>query len=404
MIEQNKKRVAAFFLLVIMLKIVSAVNIGISPATMTFEEVLRGGYSEKTLVISVDSPEEILVTARPRGEISEWLNYSSENFTVSKDNSYSLKISVTPPDDLPNGNYTGFLRIMSSELGEGVEGHAVSVVRTALDLSITVEITDIEVRDCRAYDFSVDSVEKGDDIVFKFEVANRGNIKINPRIVIDIWDQDQIAILKSKDFSDKQVLPTTEGRFSVSVDSDDLELGQYWADVSVIDCYTKQTLTFDILEPGALKAEGVLLTILNNKTAEVGSTVPIEVGFKNTGEKELQAYFKGKVTFGGKIVQILETDKMNVPLDSIEHFNLFFTPTEEGRHIISGRVFYNGKKTFESSSVLDAVSKAFSFKGFLSSLFVPLVYIILILVIGFLFFKIRKERKIYSIKMRQIGK
>jgi len=402
--SEQKIVIVVFLLFVISLSVVSAVNVGISPATMTFENVLRNGYSEKSVVVSVDSEEEIFVSAQPRGEIAGWMNYSSENFTVSKEEPYSLKIAINPPGDVPNGNYTGFLRVMTAELGEGVEGNAVSIVRTALDLSITVEITDIEIRDCRAYEFSVESVEKGDDVVFKFNVVNNGNIILTPRVVIDIWDRDQVEILKSEEFSDKKVLPTTEDDFSVSVSSDNLDLGQYWADVSVIDCYVKQTLTFDVLEPGALKTEGVLLTILNNKTAEVGDTVPIEVGFKNTGEKELLAYFKGKVTLGDRIVDVLETDKMSVPVDTTEHFNLFFTPAEEGKHIISGRVFYNNKKTFESSSVLEVFSKAFSFKGFLGWLFVPIIYAILILLIGFLFFKIRKERKLYSSKLRQLGK
>ncbi|OGJ21275.1 hypothetical protein A3K73_05470 [Candidatus Pacearchaeota archaeon RBG_13_36_9] len=380
--------------------LVSAVNVGISPATTTFEGVLRGGYSEKSVVVSADSEKPVLIDVEPRGEIAEWINYSFDNFTVSMGKPYSLKITANPPADVPNGNYTGFLRFMTAQLGEGVEGHAVSVVRTSLDLTITVEITDIEVKECMAYNFGVKSVEKGDDVVFNFEVLNRGNIKLKPRTVINIWDQDQLEILKSQEFSDKEILPTTRGNFSLRMDSKSLELGQYWADVSVIDCYNSQTLTFDILEPGALKAEGVLLGILTNKTAEVNTNVPIEVSFKNIGEKDVEAYFKGKVTLGDKIIQVLETDKMNVPVSSIEIFSLFFTPTEPGRYVISGRVFYSGKKTFESSTVLEVFSKRLAWK----SLLLPLVYIALMLLIGFLFFKIRKEKKLYTDKLRQIKK
>jgi len=380
--------------------LVSAVNVGISPATTTFEGVLRGGYSEKSVVISVDSESPVLIEVEPRGEIAQWINYSFDNFTVSRGRPYSLKIIANPPADVPNGNYTGFLRFMTAQLGQGVEGHAVSVVRTSLDLAITVEITDIEVRDCRAYSFEVRSVEKGDDIIFNFEVLNKGNIKIRPRTVIDVWDQDQLEILKSQEFSEKEVLPTTKGNFSLRMDSSSLELGQYWADISVVDCYSSQTLTFDILAPGALKAEGVLLGILTNKTAEVNTNVPIEVSFKNIGEKDVEAYFKGKVTLGDKIIQVLETDKMNVPISSIETFSLFFTPTEPGRYIISGRVFYSGKKTFESSTVLEVVSRGFALK----SLLLPLAYIVLIFLIGFLFFKIRKEKKLYVNKLKQIKK
>ncbi len=387
-------------LLVVLVKTGSAVNVGISPATMFFEEVMRDGYSEKVLVVSVDSEEEVAIEITPRGEIEDWLNYSAANFSVSKGNPYRLVISVAPPSDVPNGNYTGFLRVMTSDLGDGVEGHAVGIIRTSLDLSIIVEVTDIEVRSCRAYEFNVESVEKGDDVVFNFEVDNRGNIKLKPRITIDIWDMDQIEILESKEFSNEEILPTTKKQFEVRMSSNDLDLGQYWADVSVIDCYSKETLTFDVLEPGALKAEGVLLSILTNKSAGVGDTVPIEAAFKNTGEKEVEAYFKGKVSLGDKIVQILETDKINVPIDKIEYFNLFFTPGDAGRYVISGRVFYSSKKTFESSTVLEVFAETFSLRGVL----VVLAYAALIAIIGILFFKIRKERKSYSNKLRILGK
>ncbi len=397
---ETKKFYIIGIVLVLLMKTATAVNVGISPATLFFEEVLRDGYSEKTVVVSVDSEEAVAIEITPRGEISEWLNYSATNFSVSKGNPYPLTISVTPPSDVPNGNYTGFVRVMTSELGEGVEGHAVGIVRTSLDLAITVEVTDLEIRNCRAYEFNVESIEKGDDIVFTFEVDNRGNIRLKPRITIDIWDQDQIEILKSKEFSNQEILPTTKEQFEVRLSSDDLELGQYWADISVIDCYSKETLTFDVLEPGALKAEGVLLSILTNKTAGIGDTVPIEVAFKNTGEKEVEAYFKGKVSSGDKIVQILETDKINVPIDKIEYFNLFFTPGEAGRYIISGRVFYSSKKTFESSTVLEVFAETFSLK----QIGIILAYAALIVIIGILFFKIRKERKAYSTKLRMLGK
>ena len=397
---KNKKIAIIGITLLLFLKIVSAINVGISPATMKFENVMRNGYSEKTMVVSVDTTKEVKIELQPRGEISEWINYSSEKLTVSKEKPLSLLISVTPPPDTPNGNYTGFLRVMTSELGEGIEGHAVSVIRTSLDLSITVGVTDLEITECTAYEFKVESVEKGDDLVFRTQIHNRGNVRLKPKMLIDIWDRDQTEKLRSLEFSEKEILPTTKENFEARVSSKDLETGQYWADFFVLECYSKQTLTFDILEPGALKAEGILLNILNNKTSRVGDTVPIEVSFKNTGEKELEAYFKGTVTLENKIIDLLETDKINVPTNSIEYFSLFFTPQKEGRYIISGRVFYNNKKTFESSSILEAINPGFSFKR----LFLPAAYITLIVLIGILYLKIRKERKSYSIKLKQLSK
>jgi hypothetical protein len=380
------------------LNLVSAVNIGVSPASVEFKGVLRGGYAERTIVISADSNEPVYVEISSRGEISSWISFSENNFSVTKDKPDSLTIYVRPPEDTPNGNYSGFLNIATGGLGNGVEGHAVGIVRSSLDLSINVGITDVEVLDCAATSFSVDSVEKGDDVVFNFNVLNNGNVRIKPSVLIDIWDEEQISVVKRVEFSDIEVSPTVEKGFEVHVDSNDLDVSQYFADVSVVDCFSSSTLTFDILEEGALKANGLLLGIINKKTVEVGETVPIKIDFKNVGEKEVSAYFKGEVLSGNRVVQVLESEKLNVPINEIESFNLYFTPQKEGKYVISGRVFYAGKRTFESTSTLEAVSLGFNY----NSLFIGFVYVILLFSIVFLFHKIRKEKRKISGDLRRI--
>jgi hypothetical protein len=309
-----------------------------------------------------------------------------------------LIVSVIPPADIPNGNYTGFLRISTANFGEGVEGHAVGVVRSTLDLAINVEITDIEVRECSASNFKVQSVEKGDDIIFTTNILNTGNIRLKPRIVIDIWDQDQISIVKSEEFSEKEILPTTKDDFTIRVTSKDLEIGQYWADISVLDCYSSGTLTFDILEEGALRAEGILLGILTRKISKLKETVPINARFKNTGEKEVDAQFKGKITLEDQIIQILESEKARVPISDTNQFSFYFTPQKTGKYVISGRVYYSGKKTFETSTTLEVIAGKVKVRSFLMFL----IYATLILIIAGLFFKIRRERRYLSTRLRKL--
>ncbi len=401
---ETKMRKRGFLIALVIISLflisnVKAVNIGISPAEIQFTNVLRGGYSQTIVVITSDSAKPVRISLKPRGEISEWLNFSEQSFKVTNDKPYLLEVSVNPPSDMPNGNYTGFLRVETESLGEGIEGHATGIVKTALDLYIVTEVTDVEFRKCSANNFKVSSVEKGDDIVFTLDIANQGNIRLKPRIKIDIWDQEQIQIVKQVEFSSKEILPTIKDKFTIRVKSDDMELGQYWAEISAIDCYSAQTLTFDVLEPGALKAEGILLGITVKRFAETGETLPIQVDFKNTGEKEVSAQFKGRITTGEKIVEILESERFTVPINEVTNFTFFFTPKDTGRYVISGRVFYSGKRTFESSSVLEVFQRKFN----LSSVLLPAVYLILIFFIGYLLFKIRKERKSYNLKLKTMN-
>lgn len=396
----GKKSIVFLTIILAMLltPLIDAANIGISPASIGFKQVLRGGYSERNIIISSDSIEPLIVEVIPNGETLNWLNTPVKNFSVTKNQPYALKVTVTPPIDIPNGNYSGFLRFKTSGSAIPKEGQAVGTIISALDLAINTEVIDTEIVQCAVSSFNAVSVEKGDDVIFDLDVSNSGNIRLSPKVKIDIWDKDQVRIIKSQEFKGKEILPSTSSVVSLRMNSDDLEIDQYWAEVFAVDCYSSKLLTFDILEEGALKAEGVLLDINVKKNADVGETIPIIARFQNTGQKEVEAQFKGKVSIGNKIIQILESEKVNVPISEVNRFSFYFTPKNSGKYTVSGNVFYSGKKTFESSAIIDVVSKGIRLSSFLA----PAAYIILIFFIIFLFYKINKQRKKYQNKLRRL--
>ncbi|MEM0465075.1 MAG: hypothetical protein QXW97_00035 [Candidatus Pacearchaeota archaeon] len=381
--------------------ILSAI-VGVSPPEINFKNVLRNGYAERGLVISIDSEKPVNVQISSRGEISNWLNFSDNNFSVSKNNPVLIKVSVSPPADIPNGNYSGFLTISTSGFGEGIEGQAVGIIRSAVEPYVTVQVSDVEIKDCFASDFKVESVEKGDDIVFNLKISNNGNIKLKPRAIINIWDQDQISMLKSQDFIGQEILPTLDRDYIFRISSSDLNVGQYFAEISVPDCYSSQTLTFDILEPGALRANGVITSIVVPKIVKLGETIKIIVIFRNIGEKEVEARFKGQITREGKIYQILESEKFKVPAGETNNFDFYFTPKKTGKYVILGRVYYSNKKTFESSSSFDVISEKGFYNLKIINFIVPIIYAFLIFLIVILFYKINKERRSYLNKFKNL--
>jgi len=379
--------------------LISAANIGISPAKVNFENVLRGGYAEKIVTVTIDTTEPTNVNMSVRGEIAEWLSFEEMEFEVSKDNPYNIKIIVNPPEDMPNGKYTGFLRVMMKGQGSMVEGHATGIVNAALDLAINVEVTDIEYLACRSDNFQVESVEKGDPILFRTNIVNDGNIRFRPTIKVDIWDEDQLQIIKTQEISGKEITPTTREEILVSVDSNDLDLGQYWVDVYTLECYSSNTLTFDILEIGALKANLVLTNIVAEPWVEKDDTTFMEVFFQNIGEKSVRGQFKGEITSGGKIIQILESEESLVGIGENGEFGFYFTPRETGKYIVSGRIFYDGKRTFEKGTVINVIESGFKLK----KLFKPFMYLVLILAIAYLLYKIQKEKKSHNKKIKRLS-
>ena len=208
-------------------------------------------------------------------------------------------------------------------------------------------------------------------------------------------------MIKSSEFKGKEILPTREETVNFSISTNDLDIGQYWVEVKAADCYASEILTFDVLEPGTLKADGILLGIFSTPFAiEVGQTIPLSVQFKNIGEKDVNAQFRGRISNEGKVVQVLESEKLNAEINKATNFTFYFTPKKEGKYVASGRVFYDKKRTFESSTVINVIKTKF----FSGNLGLTVLYLVIFAAIAFLFYKIRSEKKQYINKLRRISR
>ena len=397
--NKNKFLIVSLILFSI-IPLVSSTNIGVSPATAFFPEVLRGGYAERPIMITADSTSKIFVEASLRGEIADWITLEETKFEIIGGR-HQLMVSVTPPSGTPNGNYSGFITIQTPTSTQGSEGYATGIVLPTLDVHVVVQVTDKEAVSCQATNFKVSSVEEGEDIIFYLDVLNTGNIKIFPNIVFDIWNQDLTSIIKQEEVSNNEIIPTQKETFKIKIPSKGLSIGQYWVDVSAVECFMSQTLTFDILEEGALRAYGILERIFANPWAETDEIVPIKISFRNKGEKDLSAKFSGKIMYNNKVVQLLESDvPLDVAIDELSEFEFYFTPRKAGRYVISGRVFYDGKRTYEQSAVVNVTKGKITFTDILK----VAAYIILTGLILVLIAKIHKERKLYLSKMRRLKK
>jgi len=393
------KTAQIIFILVWSLQLVQSANVGVSPANILFENVLRGGYAERSLIVTIDVDEPVNVEVETMGNLSNWISFSEGEFTVSKNSPKQFTVSVTPPIDTPNGVYEGFIRIKSTALSNTIqEGGATGRIIPTLDVQIAVEVTDQEFISCKATDFKVLSAEEGDDVIFTMRIQNNGNIRFNPRISLDVWDQESINIIKQFEYSDTTTTPTKREELIIRMPSDDLEIGQYWVDINSLECYNRQTLTFDILQEGALRANGILENIVVQNWAEIGDLILITANFKNNGEKPLDARFKGKIMHNNKVIQLIESEEdIFVSINEIVPFQFYFNPREAGRYVISGRVFYDGKRTYEQNAILNVNPE-----GIWSKLTKAMIYIILIIIISYLLYRIRQERKSYSRRLRRL--
>jgi hypothetical protein len=377
------------------LSAVQAVNIGISPGAAHFNKMLRGGYASRVVTITTSLDGNITASYEVYGEVKDWIHFerADNSFSFSRDNPYKMKVMVRPPADVQNGNYTGSIRITTGHLGS-LKGSSGSLVKAAVSLQLRIEIIGEQIVACRAGGFSIPSVEVGYPLEISYTVINDGNVQLRPLVEVDIWDQLQEHLMHSAEFAEDLVLQTEQERITKTVFTQ-LPIGQYWASISVLECNVAQLITFSVLEKGSIDDDARFISISTTPWVKVGDIVPVNAIFRNQGQRSVFATFKGKVSLDDQVIQVLNSDELQVPMGVEMNYTLFYTPKLPGQHVVTGRFHYNKKLTFEKGTVMNVLpseEQPFGIPGRIRLIPVAM-FIFIIAVIVILAAKIRKQRK-----------
>lgn len=190
------------------------------------------------------------------------------------------------------------------------------------------------------------------------------------------------------------VLPTATNNVNTNINLN-LNPGQYRARISSDSCDGSNYLTFQVLELGGIRDVGEFIRIQNDAWATSGEIIPISALFRNRGERVVSAQFKGVVTKNSRIVEIIESDIINVNPNELIEINMFFIPEESEQYEIKGRMHYNNNQiSFERGSVLNVnTSSNLSKFDFVAITFYTALIVVIILV--FLIFRKKKNKKNY---------
>jgi hypothetical protein len=376
------------------LSCVSAVNIGVSPGTAHFKKMLKGGYASRVVTITTSLEQPLTAHYEVYGEVEDWVDIetNSSSFVLSRDEPYRMKIMMRPPSDVANGNYTGAIRIVTDHLGS-LGGGTGSVVRAAVTVQLRVEITGEQILACRSGGFSIPSVEIGFPLELSYTIINDGNVQLRPNIELDIWDQLQERLMHTQGLFGDLILQTEQERITRTIPVQ-LPIGQYWASVRVEECDVSQLLTFSVLEKGSIEDDARFISLSTKPWARVGDIVPVTALFENLGQRSVFATFKGRVTLDDQVIQVIESDELQVSPGERMNFSLFYRPRLPGQHVINGRIHYNRKLTFERGTVVN-VNPAEGVTSVTGKLrLVPImVFLVITAVIVILVAKIRKQRR-----------
>jgi len=369
------------------------VGIGVNKGTLSFTDVLQNGYAQDSVLVTTDSISPITGTYQLEGDIADWLRVepNDTSFNFSRDHPYKLTIIAEPPPDAQLKEYTGGVRVLTGEVARTSGGLIGTSTRAAFFIRLTLGVTGTERKACVLGGVRIKDTEVGQPYEFVATVQNKGNVRIRPRFNITVYDQSQTRTVQQASAAmDHDILPTVSETFTTSI-AHRLPAGQYWARVRS-ECGESPLLTFDVLERGGIADKGELVRVEAKPWAKTGEIIPVHAIFANLGSRTVGAKFKGTITTRStppKLVKTIDTDTYNVPAGQTASIETFFNPTEPGQYIVAGRVLYNGKLTYQKSTIINVqgplLIAAKSFGG-------PLLLII-ILIILLLLFIIRKRRR-----------
>jgi hypothetical protein len=335
----------------------ASVGIGVNRGEISYEDVLQNGYAEETVLVTTDSPDPIGGGYEIEGDLAPWIRIDppNETFAFSSSEPYALKIVVEPPQDARLQRYTGGVRVITGELARTEGGKIGTTTRAAFLIKISAGVTGTEVIKCVVGGVRIKDTEIGQPFDFVATVQNTGNVRLQPRYTVQVWDQNYSRlVLNTTVTAPRQILPTTMAEFTWHI-RHDLQPGQYWARIDVPECHGASDLTFDILDRGGIADKGELVRIDVQPRAKTGEIVPAYAIFRNIGARTVSAKFTGTVTDqeGTRIFKVIDTDAQNVLPGETAKLETFFNPTASGRYIIAGRVLYNNKLTYQKSAILN---------------------------------------------------
>ena len=337
---------------------VLAIDVSVSPAAVNISDMLRGGFAQRTFRIRTFSADEISVLVyldQNSQRANEYLSFNPPlgTYNISRDNPLVLDVTIEPGADAESLEYLTYLRFNVLPENNSVQGTTALQVQTSVAAKIAYSITQNQKIACRSFYEKITSAEQGDFVYFTNLIINDGNVQFAPQIKLEFWDISQTNLIKTILKDDLVIRPTLQKENSIEIPTSDLPAGQYWLKYEIEECSSTGLLTFDVLRPGELKAQGNLLYIKNKAWVEINENVPIIIAFENIGQEQVNARFVGQIKLNGETLKEIQTPTQVAKPDETIIFEDDFTPEKSGIYEVTGRVYYAGKITTPYTSKIN---------------------------------------------------
>lgn len=355
-----------------------AFALGLSPASVAVEDVLRGGYAEKKFYVYNTEPETFVFSFKVKGELSEWASvYPQETFVVDSGQKQEINVVIQPPLDAAPGTYEGSLVTTSRPQKTAFVEGAHAEIQTSVVGQLILSVTNSQKPGLSVNSVETNAIEEKMAAFLSFDLTNPGNVRAKPLISVDIADS-RGRILKSVSKQNVEILPTRSVSVLMQLPTEDLPQGEYALKISVSlerkQIYSR-TLRQKILETGSLSRRGQVLELKVPPWAELGNYARVEAVFRNLGTLASTAKLSGEILVDGKAVAPLSSEEVDVLPGQQVTLTTLYKPERPGRHVVHAAVLFGGKLTDYSDGVINVNSNGRQPAGFSQGAYILLAAI-----------------------------
>jgi len=243
--------------LILSLALAQAVGLGVSPATLEFEDALKGVMTEKYFTIQNPGNDTLSCSLELTGDVSGWIELAPQgDIDIPSRGKTEITVMLTPPESADNGEYTGKAKVRA-QYKSAVEGTGMGLL-PGVDADIVATITDEEIMAGEVSKILTKDEDYGDPVKFTIGFRNRGNVPCSPEV--------QIVIKKAGDAIDTEeqelmsLAPGASRDYVLEWSTTEQEAGKYYT----------ATVTVS-LDGKVLKEKDVGFTITGNNPSYTGS-------------------------------------------------------------------------------------------------------------------------------------
>ncbi len=171
----------------------SSEGIGVYPSLLGFPDALRGREYFGTVGIQNGGPRDHTYRFETTGDTAPWLTFVTPDRTtpltqvdVPPRNSTQVIVKAVVPAGIPNGDYAGTIRVLTTTSDRAGAESSGAGVTIGAEVSVNLAVTGTQRIEGQFVDAGASDVESGHPLRIQSQLANTGNVQVNPSIDVDI--------------------------------------------------------------------------------------------------------------------------------------------------------------------------------------------------------------------------